>query len=45
MDATFPFSRAPEAYRRMEDGLQHGKIVLVPDSLVGDSAIGPGSGT
>ena len=31
IDETFPFSRAAEAYRRMEEGLQHGKIVLVPD--------------
>ena len=30
IDATFPFSNAAEAYRRMEEGLQHGKIVLVP---------------
>jgi len=44
IDATFPFSRARDAYQRMEEGLQHGKIVLVPDSLVRDSAIGPGPG-
>lgn len=33
IDSTFPFSRAAEAYHRMEEGLQFGKIVLVPDSL------------
>ena len=30
IDETFPFSRAAEAYQRMEAGLHHGKIVLVP---------------
>jgi NADPH:quinone reductase-like Zn-dependent oxidoreductase len=32
IDETFPFSRAAEAYQRMEAGLHHGKIVLVPVS-------------
>lgn len=31
IDHVFPLSRAAEAYRRMEEGLQYGKIVLVPD--------------
>src|ERR1700682_6006217 len=31
IDRVFPFSRAREAYARMEEGRQHGKIVLVPD--------------
>ncbi len=31
IDRVFPFSRAAAAYARMEEGLQHGKIVLVPD--------------
>ena len=30
IDSTFPLSEAAQAYRRMEEGLQHGKIVLVP---------------
>jgi NADPH:quinone reductase-like Zn-dependent oxidoreductase len=30
IDRTFPLSDAAQAYRRMEEGLQHGKIVLVP---------------
>ncbi len=32
IDRVFPLSHAPEAYRRMEEGLQFGKIVLVPDA-------------
>lgn len=32
IDRVFPLSRAAEAYRRMEEGEQLGKIVLVPDS-------------
>lgn len=35
IDRVYPFSRAAEAYRRMEEGEQNGKIVLVPD---GDGA-------
>ncbi|MEP6769855.1 MAG: zinc-binding dehydrogenase [Acidobacteriota bacterium] len=31
IDEVFPFSRAAEAYRRLEEGRQHGKIILVPD--------------
>ena len=31
IDSVYPFSRAGEAYARMESGRQHGKIVLVPD--------------
>lgn len=31
IDSTFAFSRAREAYERMERGDQYGKIVLVPD--------------
>ena len=31
IDRVFPFSRAREAYTRMEEGRQHGKIVLVPE--------------
>ncbi|MDQ2979734.1 MAG: zinc-binding dehydrogenase [Acidobacteriota bacterium] len=30
IDETFPFSQAAQAYQRMEAGLHHGKIVLVP---------------
>ena len=33
IDRVFPFSRAVEAYRYMEEGAQHGKIVLVPDGV------------
>ena len=29
----FPLSRAAEAYRYMEEGKQHGKIVLVPEGI------------
>jgi NADPH2:quinone reductase len=32
IDNVFAFSRAREAYERMEKGEQHGKIILVPDS-------------
>ncbi len=32
IDSVVPFSRAKEAYERLEKGDQHGKIVLVPDS-------------
>ena len=32
IDAVFAFSRAKEAYERLEKGDQHGKIVLVPDT-------------
>jgi NADPH:quinone reductase-like Zn-dependent oxidoreductase len=32
IDGVFAFSRAREAYERMEKGDQHGKIILVPDS-------------
>jgi NADPH:quinone reductase-like Zn-dependent oxidoreductase len=35
VDRVFPFSRAAEAYRLMEEGAHHGKIVLVPDALAG----------
>ena len=31
IDSTFAFSRAREAYERMERGDQYGKIILVPD--------------
>lgn len=31
IDRVFPLSQAREAYARMEEGRQHGKIVLVPD--------------
>jgi NADPH:quinone reductase-like Zn-dependent oxidoreductase len=31
IDRVFPLSRAVEAYRRMEEAEQYGKIVLVPD--------------
>jgi NADPH:quinone reductase-like Zn-dependent oxidoreductase len=31
IDRVFPFSRAADAYRRMEEGALHGKIVLVPE--------------
>ncbi|MEO8432952.1 MAG: zinc-binding dehydrogenase [Acidobacteriota bacterium] len=37
IDATFPFSRAAEAYRRMDDGAQFGKIVLEPDPAGGNA--------
>ena len=33
IDGVFAFSRAREAYERMEKGDQHGKIILVPDSV------------
>jgi NADPH2:quinone reductase len=33
IDSVFPFSRAAEAYRRMEAGEQNGKIILVPDAV------------
>ena len=32
IDNVFAFSRAREAYERMEKGSHHGKIILVPDS-------------
>ena len=32
IDSTFALSRAVEAYKRIEGGDQHGKIVLVPDA-------------
>ncbi len=32
IDRVFAFSQAREAYRRMEEGRQHGKIILVPDA-------------
>jgi NADPH:quinone reductase-like Zn-dependent oxidoreductase len=32
IDSTFAFSRAVEAYERLEKGDQQGKVVLVPDS-------------
>ena len=32
IDRVFPLSQAADAYRRMEEGAQHGKILLVPDS-------------
>jgi NADPH:quinone reductase-like Zn-dependent oxidoreductase len=31
IDRVFPLSAAAAAYRHMEDGASHGKIVLVPD--------------
>jgi D-arabinose 1-dehydrogenase-like Zn-dependent alcohol dehydrogenase len=31
IDRVFPLSRAAEAYKRMEEAEQYGKIVLVPD--------------
>jgi len=33
VDRTFPLPQAAEAYRRMEAGEQHGKIVLVPEGI------------
>src|SRR5437867_3512217 len=36
IDSTFAFSRAKEAYERLEKGDHHGKIVLVPDSATRD---------
>ena len=36
IDSVFAFSRAREAYERMEKGEQSGKIVLVPDSATRD---------
>ncbi|HKD18477.1 MAG TPA: zinc-binding dehydrogenase [Thermoanaerobaculia bacterium] len=33
IDRVFPLPRAAEAYRRMEAGEQHGKIVLVPEGI------------
>ncbi|HTR02494.1 MAG TPA: zinc-binding dehydrogenase [Thermoanaerobaculia bacterium] len=31
VDRLFPFSKAAEAYRYLEEGRHHGKVVLVPD--------------
>ncbi len=31
VDRVFPLSQAADAYRHMEEGRHHGKIVLVPD--------------
>jgi D-arabinose 1-dehydrogenase-like Zn-dependent alcohol dehydrogenase len=33
IDKVFRLSQAAEAYRRMEEGQQYGKILLVPDSV------------
>jgi NADPH:quinone reductase-like Zn-dependent oxidoreductase len=33
IDRVFPFSQAREAFARMEEGRQHGKILLVPDGV------------
>ena len=38
VDRVFPLSRAGEAYRLMEEGAHHGKIVLVPDAHAGAAA-------
>jgi NADPH:quinone reductase-like Zn-dependent oxidoreductase len=38
IDATFPLSRAVEGYVRLEQGLQHGKIILVPDAVAAEDA-------
>ncbi len=38
IDRVYPFSRVAEAYARMEEGLQYGKIVLVPDSQMAAGA-------
>lgn len=35
----FPLARAPEAYRFMEEGKQHGKIVLVPEGVTDAGAV------
>ena len=36
IDRVFPFSRARDAFAYMEEGRQHGKIVLVPDGAERD---------
>ncbi len=36
IDRVFPLSEAAAAYRRMEEGGAHGKIVLVPDGVPRD---------
>ena len=36
IDRVFPLSQAPAAYAYMEEGRQHGKIVLVPDGAGSD---------
>ncbi len=36
IDSTFAFSRAVEAYERLEKGDHHGKVILVPDSQTRD---------
>jgi len=36
IDSTFAFSRAVEAYERLEKGDHHGKVVLVPDAATRD---------
>ncbi len=36
IDRVFPLSEAPAAYRHMEEGRAHGKIVLVPDGVARD---------
>jgi len=36
VDRVFPLSQAAAAYARMEEGAQHGKIVLVPDGVERD---------
>ncbi len=36
IDSTFAFSRAVQAYERLEKGDHHGKVVLVPDSATRD---------
>jgi NADPH:quinone reductase-like Zn-dependent oxidoreductase len=40
IDKVFPFSRAKEAYERMEKGEHHGKIILVPDGATRDTPDG-----
>jgi NADPH:quinone reductase-like Zn-dependent oxidoreductase len=38
IDRVFPLSEARAAYERMEQGKQHGKIVLVPDGIAPEAA-------
>ena len=40
IDRVFPLPRAAEAYRYMEEGRQHGKIVLVPEGAAAEEPDG-----
>jgi NADPH:quinone reductase-like Zn-dependent oxidoreductase len=40
VDRTFSFAEAAAAYRYMEDGRQHGKIILVPEGVAAEGPDG-----